>query len=765
MNIVGKGIPKIDGMGITMAKPVYTDDLVPTDALIIKILRSPYASAVIKNIEISKALKIENIECVLTYKDVGTTKFTLAGQSYPEASPYDRLILDKNIRYAGQEVAIIAGSNEESIKKAMKLIKVQYEVFNPILNMEEAIDNETIVHKEHLHNNVDFGMQRHRNIVVDYDKSFGEDIEGIFKQCDIVVEDSYYTQAQAHAMMETYRAFSYIDQHNRLVVTTSTQIPFHVRRQLSQALEIPIQNVRVIKPRIGGGFGGKQNGCVEMFTALVTLKTKKASKIVYDRKETFSCSSSRHSMKLDVKIGADKKGKIKAIDIYGLSDSGAHGEHGSTTFNLAGEKTLPIYSRIEAARFRGQVVYTNKMPGGALRGFGATQGTFAVESTVNKLASQLNMDPTELRLLNIVKEGDISVAYNKPLRSATLDRCIEKGKKIINWDEKYPFVKVSDSIIRSVGMAVAMQGSGVAKLDCASVEIKLNDSGHYTLYTGSADMGTGSDTILAQIAAEELRTTMDNMVVHSGDTDISPYDTGSYASSTTYVTGMAVIKSAKDLKEKIIKEGARYLDLGTSDVLFDGKYLKDKNNENKSISLFEIANKSVVGYKSERLIGFGSYGSEDSPPPFVAGFAEVEIDIETGKTKVVNFVSVIDCGTVINRNLARIQAEGGIVQGIGMALYEDVIYDNKGKMITNTFMQYKIPSRKDIGNIIVDFEESYEPTGPFGAKSIGEVVINNPCPAIADAIYNGIGVRINTLPITPQKVLIGYKEKILNKKN
>ncbi|HSQ90449.1 xanthine dehydrogenase family protein molybdopterin-binding subunit [Romboutsia sp.] len=759
MDIVGKGIPKIDGMGITTAKPVYTDDLVPKDALIIKLLRSPHANAIIKNIDISKVTKLENIECILTYKDVGETKFTLAGQSYPEASPYDRLILDKNIRYVGQEVAIVAGSDESSINKALKLIKVEYEVFTPVLDMEKAIDNEVIVHKEHIHNNVDFGMQRERNIVVDYDKSFGDDIQKTLQECDVVVEDTYYTQAQAHAMMETYRAFSYIDHNNRLVVTTSTQIPFHVRRQLSKALEIPLQDVRVIKPRIGGGFGGKQNGCVEMFTALVTLKTRKPSKIIYDRKETFSCTSSRHQMKLNVKIGSDKNGKIKAIDIKGLSDAGAHGEHGSTTFNLAGEKTLPIYSRINAARFKGQVVYTNKMPGGALRGFGATQGTFAVESTINKLANKLNMDPTDLRFLNIVKEGDVSVAYNKPLRSSTLDKCIEKGKKLIKWDEKYPFKKVSDNVIRSVGMAVAMQGSGVAKLDCASVEIKLNDSGHYTLYTGSADMGTGSDTILAQIACEELKTTMDNIVVHSGDTDISPYDTGSYASSTTYVTGMAAIKSAKDLKEKIIKCGAKYLDLSYENVEFDGKHIKDTNDENNKISIKDIANKSVVGYQSERLVGFGSYGSEDSPPPFVAGFVEVEIDTETGKVKVINFVSVIDCGTVINKNLATIQAEGGIVQGIGMALYEDVIYDDKGKMITNTFMQYKIPSRCDIGNIIVDFEESYEPTGPFGAKSIGEVVINTPCPAISNAIYNGIGVRVNSLPITPEKIFMAYKNK------
>lgn len=759
MKVVGNKIPKIDSMGITTGKAVYTDDLAFRDTLIIKILRSPHAHANIKKIDISRAKKVPNIECILTYEDVGKTKFTLAGQSFPEASPYDRLILDRTLRYVGQEVVIIAGSDEKDIEKAMKLIKIEYEVLLSVLDMEEAIDNEIIVHKGNIHNNVDFGMQSERNILVNYDKIFGKNIDDVLKECDVVVEDTYYTQAQAHAMMETYRAFSYIDYNNRLVVTTSTQIPFHVRRQLSRALEIPLQDIRVIKPRVGGGFGGKQNGCVEMFTALVTLKTGKPSKIIYDRKETFSCTSSRHQMKLNVVVGADKTGKIRVIDIKGLSDAGAHGEHGSTTFNLAGEKTLPIYSRIDAARFRGNVVYTNKMPGGALRGFGATQGTFAVEGSINKLASKLNMDPIELRLSNIVKEGEISVAYNKPLRSSALDRCILRGKELINWDEKYPFKKVSENIIRSVGMAVAMQGSGVSKLDCASVEIKLNDNGHYTLYTGSADMGTGSDTVLAQIACEKLQTNMKNIVVSSADTDISPYDSGSYASSTTYVTGMATYKAAQELNNKILEAGAIHLNIDVKSTEFDGIYVKDINNKDNKISIKDIGAKSVVGPYNKQLVGYASYGSEDSPPPFIAGFAEIETDIETGKVRVINFVSVVDCGTVINKNLARIQMEGGIVQGIGMALYENVVHDDKGRMLTNTFMQYKIPCRKDIENIIVDFEESYEPTGPFGAKSIGEVVINTPCPAISNAIYNGLGIRINSLPMTPEKILMEYKNK------
>ena len=559
-------------------------------------------------------------------------------------------------------------------------------------------------------------------------------------------------------MMETYRAYNYLDHAGRLVVVSSTQIPFHVRRHLSRALDIPSSKIRVIKPRIGGGFGGKQTACVEIFTALVTLKTGKPAKIIYDRKETFTCTTSRHAMKLNVKVGADKDGTIKVIDIDALSDTGAYGEHASTTFGLVGEKTMPMYGKLNAARFKGNVVYTNKTPAGAFRGYGATQGCFAVESTINKLAAKLNMDPVDVRLKNIIKEGETSPAYNKELNSVALDRCIKKGKELIKWDEKYPYKEISPTKVRSVGMALTMQGSGIAGIDTASIEIKLNDDGNYTLLTGSTDMGTGSDTILAQMCAEVLETTMDKIVVNSADTDSSPYDPGSYASSTTYVTGMAVVKAATELKNKIISLGAQRLELSEDFVEFDGEYVKSINKD-KEISVLDLAIDMSVGCNKNQLIGYATHGSPVSPPPFIAGFVETEIDKETGKVEIIDYVAVVDCGTVINKNLAKIQVEGGIVQGIGMALYEDVVYTQRGELASNTFMQYKMPTRKDVGNIIVDFEESYEPTGPFGAKSVGEVVVNTPSPAIENAIYNGLGINLNTLPMTPEKVFMAMTNK------
>lgn len=759
MKIVGKGIAKIDGMPIATGKPVYTEDLAMANALVVKILRSPHAFARIKNIDTSKAEKIEGVECVLTYKDVPNVRFTLAGQSYAEPSPYDRLILDPIVRYVGDEVAIVAAVDEKTAVKAMKLIKVQYEVFEPVLDFEEAECHESVVHPEDdVHCNFDIGMQKEKNIVSEQKVEYG-DVEKEFNECDVVVEDTYYNQAQAHCMMETYRSYNYLDHAGRLVVISSTQIPFHVRRKLARALEIPASKIRVVKPRIGGGFGGKQTVAVEIFSAIVTIKTGKPSMIIYDRKETFECTTTRHAMRTKVRLGADKEGYIRAIDIQCLSDTGAYGEHASTVFGVVGQKTLPLYNKTKAVRFMGNVVYTNKTPAGAFRGYGATQGAFALEGAVNKLAEKLNMDPTEIRLMNLIKEGETSLPYEgKILGSSALHRCIDKGKEIIGWNEKYPRREVSETKVRALGMAVTMQGSGIAGIDTASAQVRLNDDGNYTLHIGSTDMGTGSDTILAQMAAEVLETSMDKIIVNSADTDVSPYDPGSYASSTTYVTGMAVVKAAEALKKQIIENGAKLLQVSPEEVEFDGENIKTINGD-KTMSLEKMAELMVLGVGNLQLVGNATYGSQVSPPPFMAGFAEIEVDKETGKIDVINYVAVGDSGTIINPNLARIQVEGGIAQGIGLALYEDVKFSEKGRLQTNTFMQYKIPSRKDVGNIIVDFEESYEPTGPFGAKSIGEVVVNTPAPAIAHAVYNAVGVRINSLPITPEKVFMGMQQK------
>lgn len=558
--------------------------------------------------------------------------------------------------------------------------------------------------------------------------------------------------------METFRTYTYLDTYGRLNVLSSTQVPFHVRRILANALDIPKSKIRVIKPRIGGGFGAKQSVVSEVYPALVTWKTGKPAKMIFTREESMIASSPRHEMEVHVRLGADKDGIIQGIDVYTLSNTGAFGEHGPTTVGLSGHKSIPLYGKAKAFRFAYDVVYTNVMSAGAYRGYGATQGLFAVESAVNELAEKMNMDPVTLREKNMVRQGQVMPAYyGETANSCALDKCMEKAKQMMNWEEKFPSRDMGNGKVRGVGVAMAMQGSGISAVDTASVGIKVNDDGFYSLLIGASDMGTGCDTILSQMAAECLDCEMDEIIVHGVDTDSSPYDTGSYASSTTYVTGMAVVRTCETLKDKLCEKGAQYLECDVDDVDFDGQCVVNIKT-GASISRAEIGNR-VMCNNEEALYASEAYSSPVSPPPFMVGMAEVEIDKETGELELIDYVAVVDCGTVVNPSLARVQTEGGLAQGIGMAMYEDVIYNAKGKNYSNSFMQYKIPSRLDVGNIRVEFESSYEPTGPFGAKSIGEIVINTPSPAIASAVSHAVGVKVRELPITAEKVFWGMQEE------
>lgn len=729
LKFVNQAIPKLDGAALTGGKGVYTEDMVPRDCLVVQVLRSPHAFARIKSIRKDAASRVPGIACILTWEDVPQIRYTLAGQSYPEPSPYDRYILERTVRYVGDPVAIVAGRDKDCVAKAMRMIQVKYDMLEPVLDFEQALDNPTVIHaEEDYFHHFDIGGDPKRNLVSSGCDACG-DVEAAMAGCDVVVEGTYYTKANAQAMMETFRTYTYLDHNRRLNVVSSTQVPFHCRRTIAHALGLPKSMVRVVKPRIGGGFGAKQTLVSELFPALVTLRTGKPAK---------------------------KDGTIKAVDMHALSNAGAYGEHASTTIGLVGHKSIPLYARQADFRFSWEVVYTNTMAAGAFRGYGATQGCFAMESAINELAEKLNMDPAQLRLMNLPHVGEKMPAYyDEPLTSCSLPQCIARGMEMIGWKEKYPCVRVDDHRVRGLGMAVTMQGSGISAIDTASVTIKLNDDGYYTLMIGATDMGTGCDTILAQMAAEILNCPMERITVDGVDTDHSPFDTGSYASSTTYVTGAAVVKACTELNEKIAAEGARRLNIHPERAEFDGDKVYDRTNPETSITLNQLAQALVVGEGTQWLTATASHCSPTSPPPFMAGFAEVEVDLETGESKVVDYVGVVDCGTVVNKNLARVQAEGGIAQGIGMALLEDVNYDPKGQMVNSTFMTYKIPCRTDLPEIRVDFEESYEPNGPFGAKSIGEVVINTPSPAIAHAIYNATGVRVRSLPITAEKILMG----------
>ena len=754
MKYVNKPVPKTDAMSLVTGKPVYTDDLAPSDCLIVKILRSPHANAWVEEIKTDAAKKIEGIACVLTYEDVSHKRFTLAGQTAPEISPWDRYIIDKHVRFVGDPVAIVAGETEEAVDKALKRIKVKYRVEEAVLDIHTAKDNPILVHPEDdWYMPIPAGGDNKRNLCSSNVEEVG-DVDAMLKKCAYTVDQVYHTKANQQTMMETFRTYCYMDHFQRLTVVSSTQIPFHIRRIVGNALNIPSSKVRVIKPRIGGGFGAKQSSVSEVFPALVTWVTGRPSKIVFSRKESMIASSPRHEMEVHIRMGADENGIVKAIDLYTLSNTGAYGEHGPTTVGLSGHKSIALYRHTEAYRFAYDVVYTNMQAAGAYRGYGATQGIFAVESAADELAHKMGMDPVKFRELNMPMEGEALPGYpDVPINgSCTMDKCLARAKEMIGWDEKYPFRDMGNGKVRGVGIAMAMQGSSIAGIDVGGADIKLNEDGSYTLALGCSDMGTGCDTILAQMAADCLDTDMKNIVVFSVDTDISPYDSGSYASSTTYATGNAVIQACGELRKRIHAFGAQMLGVSAEDSDFDGE--KVRTEDGKEVTLQQIAGKATCGVCSELQV-VKEYSSPISPPPFMVGAAEVEVDKETGQIDVIDYVGVIDCGTPINPNLARVQAEGGIGQGIGMVLYEDVQYTDKGKIRNNSFMQYKIPNRMDIPKVRIEFESSYEKTGPFGAKSIGELVIDTPCPAIANAVYNATGVRVRELPITPEKVAMG----------
>ena len=758
MKYVNKPVPKTDAMSLVTGKPVYTDDLAPSDCLIVKILRSPHANAWVEEIKTDAAKKIEGIACVLTYEDVSHKRFTLAGQTAPEISPWDRYIIDKHVRFVGDPVAIVAGETEEAVDKALKRIKVKYRVEEAVLDNHTAKDNPILVHPEDdWYMPIPAGGDNKRNLCSSNVEEVG-DVDAMLEKCAYTVDQVYHTKANQQTMMETFRTYCYMDHFQRLTVVSSTQIPFHIRRIVGNALNIPSSKVRVIKPRIGGGFGAKQSSVSEVFPALVTWVTGRPSKIVFSRKESMIASSPRHEMEIHIRMGADENGIVKAIDLYTLSNTGAYGEHGPTTVGLSGHKSIALYRHTEAYRFAYDVVYTNMQAAGAYRGYGATQGIFAVESAADELAHKMGMDPVKFRELNMPMEGEALPGYpDVPVNgSCTMDKCLARAKEMIGWDEKYPFRDMGNGKVRGVGIAMAMQGSSIAGIDVGGADIKLNEDGSYTLALGCSDMGTGCDTILAQMAADCLDTDMKNIVVFSVDTDISPYDSGSYASSTTYATGNAVIQACGELRKRIHAFGAQMLGVSAEDSDFDGE--KVRTEDGKEVTLQQIAGKATCGVCSELQV-VKEYSSPISPPPFMVGAAEVEVDKETGQIDVIDYVGVIDCGTPINPNLARVQAEGGIGQGIGMVLYEDVQYTDKGKIRNNSFMQYKIPNRMDIPKVRIEFESSYEKTGPFGAKSIGELVIDTPCPAIANAVYNATGVRVRELPITPEKVAMGILEQ------
>ena len=757
-NAINQPVRKKDSMQLLLGKPVYVEDIAPKDALVVKLLRSPHANAIVEEINVSVAKKVPGVVDIYTWEDVPKQRFAIAGQTYPEPSPYDRLILDRHVRFVGDVVAIIAAENEKAALKAMKLIKVNYKILEPVLDFHQAKDNEILVHpEEDWLAQVPVGGDAKRNLVASEISGDG-DVDAVLADCDEVLEHAYHMRSFNQAMMETFRTYTELDRYGRLHVISSTQIVFHVRRILSRALGIPKSKIRVEKPRIGGGFGAKQTAVSEVYPAFVTLKTGRPAQLIFTREESQIAGSPRHEMEVRVRLGADKDGHIRGLDLYTLSNSGAYGEHGPTTVGLSGHKSIPLYTGgLEAFRFGYDVVYTNTMAAGAYRGYGATQGIFALETSVNELAEKLGIDPTIIREKNMLREGmKMPAYYGETANACALDKCMARCKELFHWDEKYPVRDMGNGKVRAAGVAMAMQGSCISNVDVGSATVKLADDGTFNLIIGAADMGTGCDTILAQMVAECMDCSVDDVAVFGADTDASPYDSGSYASSTTYITGKAVEMACAKLKTQLCGIAAGMLGCSTEEVVFENGRVKQINTE-KSVSLAEISVKDQVN-NDIAAVATASHSSPVSPPPYMVGMVEIELDKDTGEVKILDYVAVVDCGITINPALARIQTEGGIVQGIGHTLFENITYDRNGRPIESSFLQYKVPTRLDMGHLRVEFENSYEPTGPFGAKSIGEIVINTPAPAIAHAIYRATGVWHRELPITPEKILMSMPQ-------
>ena len=772
--VVNRSVNKIDSLFLAMGKPLFVADTKIDGMLYAKILWSPHAHARIKKIDTSKAEALPGVKCVLTYKNVPRIIHTTAGQGYPEPSPYDTYILDSKVRYVGDRVAVVAAESIEIAEKALRLIDVEYEVLPAVLDPEKAMDEGApIIHDEPEAKVVIpvFYDPKH-NHVAHVDFHFG-DVEEELSKSDVSIERKFKTHYAQHCPIEPHVCLAYYDERDRLVIKTSTQVPFHARRIVAQALNIPVKSIRVIKPRIGGGFGTKQEVLLEPLVALLCMRTKKPVLLEYTRKEEFISARTRHPQVIWLRGGVNRDGTINAMEMRVLSNTGAYGTHGLTVMSNSGSKNLPLY-RTKTVSYIGDTVYTNLPVAGAYRGYGATQAAFAFEVFIDELAEKIGMDPAEFRLKNHIRSGESSPVFKalgegkagveQTIKSCGLSECIKLGMKEIGWKEKRgkrdtdrPYIK------RGIGMACLMQGSSIPEIDMGAAFAKMNDDGSFNLQVGATDLGTGSDTVLAQIFAEELQIPVEDVIVYSSDTDMTPFDVGAYASSTTYLSGMAVKKAATMIKEQILKVAAKIWDCSPTELnLGDSSVI---HPDGKTLSFKEIALHSLYAEDQFQIQGIASHISHESPPPFAAHFVEVEVDIETGKVKVIKYVAAVDCGTAINPKLAEGQTEGAVANGISYALTEQLIFNKNGRTLNPNWDHYKIYSTVDMPEMVTILVPTYEPTGPFGAKSISEININGPMPAIANAIYDAVGVRLREPPFTPEKVLNAIKEKNKEKSN
>ncbi|MFC2078208.1 xanthine dehydrogenase family protein molybdopterin-binding subunit [Candidatus Bipolaricaulota bacterium] len=760
--VVGKNERKVDGVGLVTGRPKFVADLQLPCTLRVKILGSPHAHARITSIDTAKAEALPGVLCILTHENTPPTRHTTAGQGYPEPSPYDARMFDTKVRFVGDRVAAVAAESEAIANEALNAIHVEYEELPAVLSIDAALqEGAPAIHDEADSTGI---YDASRNIVADVDIDVGN-VEKGFEESAVVVETTCETQYAQHTPIEPHVVLAYLDSDERVVLRTSTQVPFHVRRIVAYTLGIPMHRIRVIKPRVGGGFGTKQEVLLEDIAALVTLRTGRPALLELTRAEEFIAARTRHPMRVRVKLGAKADGRLHAIEMEGLSNTGAYGAHGLTVLANTGSKTLPLYNKAENAHFFGQAIYTNLPVPGAYRGYGATQGYFPLETAMDELAERLSIDPVELRRLNHIRLGETSPIFEKlgegregvsqTVKSCELARCIEIGAERIGWGEKRGKRVKDGPWIHGVGMSIMMQGSGIPEIDMAAATIKMNEDGSFNLLIGATDIGTGSDTILAQMAAEVLGVPLSKVIVTSSDTDTTPFDVGAYASSTTYVSGTAVVRAAEKVRDQIVTVAASLLESPA-----EGLSLREEavvTADGSRVGLDRVCQRAMYESDQFQIAATASFVPSESPPPFLANFAEVAVDTETGRVKVLHYVAAVDCGVAIHPKLAEGQLEGSIVNGLGYALTEEMIISSRGRVRNPSLFDYKIPGALDLPKLEVVLVDSYEPTGPMGAKSVGEIGINGPIPTIANAIYDAVGIRLRETPFTPERVLAAIR--------
>ncbi|WP_459191071.1 xanthine dehydrogenase family protein molybdopterin-binding subunit [Halosimplex sp. J119] len=758
---------KDDGRKIVTGEAKYTADYAGEfqDLAEAHIVRSDVAHGVVEEIDASEAEAMDGVYAVITpdSPEVPDKPYTSAGQSYPEPTPWDLRVLQRTARYVGDPIAAVAAVDGETASRAARKIDVTYDEREAVIDTETAMDPDAPqIHDGERIENTQPGADYERNIESHVEGEIG-DVETAFEDAQVredrtVVETEWTTPYQSHCVPEPHATIAHRDQDNRYHLITSTQVPFHTRRQLAHLFDVPIRDVRVSKPRIGAGFGSKQAMVVEPIAMALSDAADRPVKVETTRREQFHAMRFRRPATMRLRSVVTDAGDIEAIDLSVVTNSGAYGPHGMTVTNSIGKKPLPLYTNTPNIRFEARAVHTNLPVAGAMRGYGAPQGHFALEGHVDEIARELDMDPLELRTRNRIGEGDLDVASGilndegdgRRIRSCGLGECIARGKAAIGWDNLDQ--PEADHLHRACGVALTMQGSGVAGDELGTAHIKMNEDGSFILQTGAVDTGPGADTVMSQIAAEVLGVRPEDVVVQPSDTDISPFDYGAYASSTTYVTGHAVKKAAEEARETLFEFAERLLDApATSLVTRDGAVRDEETGE--SVTLEEIGYESIYGDEVRaQVMGEASHSTEESPPPFGAQFADVTVDERTGEFEVNELVFAVDCGVAINPALAEGQVEGAMHMSYELAVGDGLPFDEEGKPEVLGFREYDMPTTADQPPLESILVETHEPTGPFGAKSVAEVPTNAVPPALSNAIREAVGVRITDLPITAEKI-------------